>query len=135
MSRPKPLEPVGEAVFVFILGSLGALGACSRYLADRYVMSKVSTDFPLGTLFVNLSGAITLGLFTGAHKAGLVPSEIDTLIGVGFIGAFTTFSTFSYESVALALERSYYFALLNVGISVFAGIISLSAGYAIGVNL
>jgi CrcB protein len=90
-----------------LIGSLliaGAIGAVSRYLVDGWVQGRVSGALPWGTFVINVSGSFILGLVTGLalyHGLGRLPA---TVIGAGFCGAFTTFSTFSYESVRL-LER------------------------------
>jgi fluoride exporter len=90
-----------------LIGSLviaGAIGAVSRYLVDGWIQGRVSGALPWGTFVINVSGSFILGLVTGLalyHGLGRLPA---TAIGAGFCGAFTTFSTFSYESVRL-LER------------------------------
>jgi CrcB protein len=77
-------------VFLVLLG--GAVGAPSRYVIDRLIQQRHDSVFPWGTLAVNLTGCLILGLLTGA--ANQLPKEIVTLAGTGFCGALTTFSTF-----------------------------------------
>jgi len=71
----------------------GMVGAPTRYLVDRLVADRVSSDFPLGTFLINISGSFALGLLTGLGLAGHVPTLVTALVGIGFCGAYTTFST------------------------------------------
>ncbi|GAA3365492.1 fluoride efflux transporter CrcB [Saccharopolyspora gregorii] len=105
------------AVLVF----LGAMvGAPLRYLTDRAVQSRHDTLFPWGTLTVNVLGSLVLGGLAGA--GGALPPLVAELVGVGFCGALTTYSTFSYETLRLAEDRAYFYAALNVVISVLASV-------------
>ncbi|WP_024805233.1 fluoride efflux transporter CrcB [Nocardia sp. BMG51109] len=103
------------AVLVF----LGAMvGAPLRYLIDRAVLSRHDGVFPWGTFLVNLTGCLVLGGLTGAALG----TPALALLGTGFCGALTTYSTFGYETVRLAEERSYLYAALNVVVSVVSGL-------------
>lgn len=93
-----------------------AVGAPLRYLTDRAVQSRHDTLFPWGTLTVNIAGALLLGLITGAA----LPEGMSALLGVGFCGALTTYSTFSYETLRLAEQEAYLYAIANVVVSVLA---------------
>ncbi|WP_405133147.1 fluoride efflux transporter CrcB [Nocardia sp. NBC_01388] len=102
-----------------LLVVLGAMaGAPLRYLTDRAVQTRHDSLFPWGTFTVNLIGCLVLGGITGAA----VSSPVFALIGTGFCGALTTYSTFSYETVRLAEQRAYLYAALNVSVSVIAGL-------------
>ncbi|MFL6120530.1 fluoride efflux transporter CrcB [Actinophytocola sp.] len=105
------------AVLVF-LGA--AVGAPLRYLTDRLVQSRHESLFPWGTFAVNLAGCLVLGGLTGAGTA--VSSPVLALAGTGFCGALTTYSTFSYETVRLAEQKAYFYAAVNVVVSVLAGL-------------
>jgi fluoride exporter len=105
------------AVLVF-LGA--AVGAPLRYLTDRLVQSRHDSLFPWGTLSVNLTGCLILGALTGAGAA--VPGPVFALVGTGFCGALTTYSTFSYEILRLIEQKAYFYAATNVITSVIAGI-------------
>lgn len=114
-----------------LLVALGAaIGAPARYLVDRAVQARLGGRFPWGTLTVNVVGSLILGVLVGA--AGDFPSALATALGTGFCGALTTYSTFGFETVALArrgeLARSAAYA---VG-SVVAGLVAAAAGYALG---
>ncbi|MEU0540394.1 fluoride efflux transporter CrcB [Nocardia sp. NPDC005978] len=108
-----------------ILGA--ALGAPSRYLLDRAIQSRHESRFPWGTAIVNISGCLLLGALTGA---GLAQSWM-LLAGTGFCGAFTTYSTFSYETIRLTEQRAYRPAAIYAIGSVVAGLIAAVAGYAV----
>ena len=106
----------------------GFLGAPSRYLLDGFVQSRVRGIFPWGTFVINVTGSFVLGLLTGAvlyHGRGDLPR---VAIGTGFCGAYTTFSTFSYETVRLLEEGSVVEASLNAGASVLVGLLAAAAG-------
>jgi fluoride exporter len=97
-----------------------AVGAPLRYLADRAVRSRRDGLFPWGTLGVNLAGSLVLGALTGAGTA--LPGPVFALLGTGFCGALTTYSTFGYETLHLAENRAYGHAVMNVTVSVVAGL-------------
>jgi CrcB protein len=105
---------------------LGAMvGAPLRYLLDRAVQARHDSVFPWGTLSVNVIGCLVLGGLTGAA----LPSPALSLLGTGFCGALTTYSTFGYETVRLAEQRSYFYAAVNVVVSVIAGLGAALLGY------
>ena len=105
------------AVLVF----LGAMvGAPLRYLTDRAVQSRHDSLFPWGTFSVNLVGCLILGALTGAGTA--LPQPVLARLGIGFCGALTTYSTFSYETLRLAEQKAYFYAAMNVVVSVIAGL-------------
>lgn len=113
------------AVLVFV----GAMvGAPARYVADRLVQRRRDGVFPWGTLVVNVTGCLVLGGLAGAGIARSAP--LLALLGTGFCGALTTYSTFSYETLRLIEGRSYLYAALNVVVSVVAGFGAAIAGYA-----
>ncbi|MGH3878562.1 MAG: fluoride efflux transporter CrcB [Actinophytocola sp.] len=105
------------AVLVF-LGA--AVGAPLRYLTDRLVQSRHDSPFPWGTISVNLVGCLILGALTGAGTA--LPHPVLALLGTGFCGALTTYSTFSYETLRLAEQKAYFYAAMNVIVSVVTGL-------------
>ena len=109
----------------------GAIGAPLRYLTDQTVQSRHDTVFPWGTFAVNVVGSAILGLVTGAVTATAVPHSIQLFIGVGFCGALTTYSTFSYETLRLYEDGAAFYALTNVIISVAAALGAAFTGAAI----
>ncbi|MDH6577074.1 fluoride efflux transporter CrcB [Kitasatospora sp. MAP5-34] len=98
------------------------VGAPLRYLTDRAVQSRHDTVFPWGTFAVNVAGSLVLGLLAGAVSAGVAGPDLQLLVGTGFCGALTTYSTFSYETLRLAGTGARFFAVANVAASVVAGL-------------
>ncbi|MGB9378242.1 MAG: fluoride efflux transporter CrcB [Mycobacteriales bacterium] len=111
-----------------LLVALGAaLGAPLRYLTDRAVQARHDSLFPWGTLTVNVIGSLLLGFLIGLPAAATVTA----LVGTGFCGALTTYSTFSYETLRLVQERDRWFATANVLASLLAGLGAGFCGFAI----
>ncbi|MFC7643565.1 fluoride efflux transporter CrcB [Streptosporangium lutulentum] len=98
----------------------GAVGAPLRYLTDRTVQARHDTVFPWGTFAVNVVGSLILGALTGAVLSGAAGTGVQLLLGTGFCGALTTYSTFSYETLRLAETGAMFFAVANVVASVVA---------------
>jgi len=122
-------------MFLVMLG--GALGTYLRYLLGYWVRDHPWVQwFPFATLFINVSGSFILGLAAGIIIERLPPehSHWYLLIGTGFCGGYTTFSTFSLETVKLIRDGSWWLALANVLGSVGAGILSVFLALAL-VNL
>ena len=116
-------------IALLVLG--GAIGAPARYLVDGVVQSRSRGVFPWGTFVVNVSGSFVLGAVTGAalyHGLGPLPK---TAVGTGFCGAYTTFSTFSYETLSLLEEGSVATASSNAIASVVIGLVAAAAGIAL----
>ena len=109
-------------IIVIIIGA--AIGAPVRYLLDRAVQARHESLFPWGTLTVNVIGSFVLGVLAGANTAGVVTS----LVGTGFCGALTTYSTFGYETVRLLQEGARKLAVLNAFTSIAAGLIAAYFG-------
>ncbi len=91
-------------VAMVLLG--GAIGAALRYLTDLVVQSRHDSVFPWGTFTVNMTGSLVLGVTAAAVTGAGVPSWVLALVGTGFCGALTTFSTFGFETVRLLEEGS-----------------------------
>jgi fluoride exporter len=116
----------------WILVMVGAaLGAPSRWLTDGFTQARHDSVFPWGTFTVNIAGSLLLGFLLGASLEGDDFTRLMALAGTGFCGAFTTFSTFAYESVVLAEEGSSLVAVLNLVGSVLAGLAAAFAGWAV----
>lgn len=110
----------------------GFVGAPVRYLADRFVAGRAGTDFPLGTCAVNVAGAFLLGLLSGLAIRHRLPSGAQALAGTGFCGAFTTFSTWSFETVRLVEAGELVRAFVNAAASLVVGLAAAGAGIALG---
>jgi len=110
------------------------VGAPLRYLTDLLVQSRHDSVFPWGTLTVNAAGSLLLGGVAGAVSGG-APGWLLTLVGTGFCGALTTFSTFGLETVRLAEEGSVLEAVLNAGVSLLVGLVACAGGWALAAGL
>jgi CrcB protein len=117
-------------VTVLLVAIGAAVGAPLRYLTDRAVRARHDHGFPWGTLTVNVAGSFILGVLTAA-AAALGPG-VTALVGTGFCGALTTYSTFSYETLRLLEDRTPAKAVTNVVGSVLLGVAAAAAGWFIG---
>jgi CrcB protein len=118
---------------LLLIGAGGFLGAISRYLVDGWVASATGAAFPWGTLIVNLSGSFALGLlFALSVERGVLSPSLRGPVLIGFIGAYTTFSTLTLETWRLVENGSYLAAFGNVGGSVLLGMVAVVSGLAIG---
>jgi CrcB protein len=106
----------------------GAVGSVARYYLSKLVTEHLNVVFPLGTLLVNLVGCLLIGFFFGLFDAVLAPSEIKALVSVGFIGGFTTFSTFALESLNLFRAGEARLAFVNLAVSVAGGLVCAFLG-------
>lgn len=113
----------------------GAVGAPLRYLADLFVQSRHDSVFPWGTFAVNAVGSLVLGLTAGAVVTTDGPEWVLTLVGTGFCGALTTFSTFGFETVRLVEEGSALEAGLNALASLAIGMAACVGGWALAAAL
>jgi CrcB protein len=118
---------------LLLIGLGGFAGAISRYVVDGFVADRTAGAFPWGTLAVNLSGSFLLGLlFAMTAERAILPADIRGPVMIGFIGAYTTFSTFMLESWVLIENGSYVPAIANLGGSVLLGLAAVLAGLTIG---
>ncbi len=122
-----------SAVLAVALG--GVVGAPLRYHLDRLIQSRCSGVFPWGTLTVNVVGCCVLGLLVAGASSDAVGGTAFALLGTGFCGALTTYSTFGYETLRLFEEGVRLPAVANVCVSVFAGLGAAFAGAAAGTLL
>ena len=110
----------------------GAVGAPARYLTDLLVQSRHRFGLPLGTLAVNVAGSFVLGLVASLSAHGAVAGWVLTLVGTGFCGALTTFSTFSFETLRLVESGRARAAFGNVAVSLVAGLAAVALGWWLG---
>ena len=110
---------------------IGGTGSVVRFLVDGAVSAASGRDFPYGTMVVNISGAVLLGVLTGlalGHTQAL-------LAGTAAVGSYTTFSTWMLETQRLAEERQYRKVVVNVGLSLVLGVSAAALGALIGTHL
>lgn len=99
----------------------GGAGAALRFVVDGILRTKVPAGYPWPTTIINISGSLLLGFLTGIAADSLVPAGMSVVLGAGFLGGYTTFSTASYETVQLVRDRRYAAALGNgLGLAVAA---------------
>ena len=99
---------------IFIaLALAGGIGTAARMLLDGIIKSLVSSGIPWGTIVINVSGSLVLGLLTGLASDQVLPESWHLVIGTGFLGGYTTFSTASFETVRLIQDRRWAFSLFN----------------------
>jgi CrcB protein len=118
-------------IWYIALGS--ALGGTARYLLGGWIQRLAGAEFPLGTLVINVTGSFLLGfLYRYATDSAAITPELRAMLTIGLCGGYTTFSTFSYETVRLLEDgefgRASLYVLLSVGISVAAVMLGILAG-------
>jgi fluoride exporter len=119
---------------IALLVAVGAaVGAPARYLTDRYVQSRHDSVFPWGTLAVNLVASFVLGVIVGAGSHA--SAHTAALVGTGFCGALSTYSTFGFETMRLTQEGDRVQAAANVAVSVVAGLAVAALGWWLGAQL
>ncbi len=116
-----------------LIAGFGAAGAVCRYTVDRWVSDVSAGQFPWGTLTVNVVGAFLLGVLVAITTERLVLDENWRIaLGIGFLGSFTTFSTFAYESIRLAEDSAWLLTMANVFGMIALGLTAALAGLALG---
>jgi CrcB protein len=119
-----------------LVAIFGAAGAVSRYALDGWVSDLTHGQFPWGTFVVNLLGAFALGVVVALTTERLILSaDWRVALGIGYLGAFTTFSTYTYETVKLAEDGAIGLALLNSVGMLALGLIAATLGLALGRTL
>ena len=114
----------------------GILGANTRYLVSLYVAERLGTAFPYGTLLINVSGSLAIGFFlTLAFERFSVDPLWRLFFATGFLGAYTTFSSYTFEAAQLIRAGAYGLALLYLFGSVLAGMIGVFAGIVVAERL
>jgi CrcB protein len=121
------VTPVAWLAFL----AAAAIGACGRFLLDGWLQRRTTGSFPWGTLLVNVSGCLVLGVVTGLGLYHGLATTSRTVVGTGGLGAYTTFSTFTFESVRLVEEGAVRGAFLNVAASMVFGLAAAAAGLAL----
>jgi fluoride exporter len=115
-----------------VVGVGGFLGAIARYALGAYIGTRYGACFPYGTFVINMSGSFLIGLILTLLARTTASAYWRYLIPIGFIGAYTTFSTFEYETLRAVQDGQLMTGLLNVVLSLTVGFVAVWAGAAIG---
>lgn len=117
---------------IILLVGLGSfMGGISRYFLSVYITNRFISVFPFGTMAVNIIGCFVIGFVYGIAEKGHLNPEWRLFLATGMLGGFTTFSSFSHETITLFREEQYLFAFANVGFSIILGLAATLAGILI----
>ena len=119
------------ALWVILAGSAGAV---SRFVLDGFIRSRLKSEFPYATVLINVTGSAVLGVVAGLVAFGSTPEQVQAIVGVGFCGGYTTFSTASVETVRLLERRRYRLAASNaigtaLGTTAIVGMAMVATSY------
>jgi CrcB protein len=119
-----------------MIGIGGFIGAIARFMLGSYIGNRMGTRFPYGTFVINISGSFVIGVvLTILAERTTASPNWRYLVPIGFVGAYTTFSTFEYETFRTAQDGQMFLAFLNVALSVVAGFAAVWAGVVAGRSL
>ena len=127
---PSPFVHAASLLYLYLAAG-GVIGTLARYGVGQWIPTRAGTDFPWPTFAINVAGSLVLGFAMRAFETMPVAPEVRGLIAVGFCGAFTTFSTFSFETVALMQAGHWARASLYAAGSVAVGLLAVFAGMAL----
>ncbi len=113
---------------ILLIAAGGSLGAVARYGFSTYILGTLNDVFPWGTLIVNLTGSFVIGAFIEVCETVIVPTDWRSFITIGFIGAYTTFSTYTLETMNLLRDGEVRLAAINVIASNVAGLLLVVMG-------
>jgi fluoride exporter len=119
-------------VLTFFVGAAGAIGALARYLLGRFIAERVTSQFPLGTFVINISGAFVIGLLSALLSRKLISPVAQLTLATGFLGGYTTFSTMNWEGTQLARSGSLLVSMLYLGGSLLCGLVAAALGLVLG---
>jgi len=117
---------------MLFVGIGGIFGAITRFLLGKWITNKVSGPFPIATWIINISGSFVLGFLVILHNGHVIQDWLWFLCGTGFLGAYTTFSTFGYETIQMLKDQKTKNAILYVFTSVVLGVLFAWIGGSIG---
>ncbi|WML34087.1 fluoride efflux transporter CrcB [Clostridium sp. OS1-26] len=114
-----------------LVGTGGILGSITRYSLGKFISTHCKRQFPLGTAFINISGALLLGILSSAGAS----KNMYIFLGDGFLGAYTTFSTFMYEGFNLFESNKKLNAFIYILMSIVIGVVGYKIGFKLGLLL
>jgi len=114
------------------LSAAGGVGSALRLVIDGTIKTHVKTTFPIGTMLINITGALLLGLATEIALRDILANEWRLIIGTGLLGGYTTFSTASFESIRLVQQRRYLPALVSSCGMLVLAIVAALVGAGLG---
>jgi CrcB protein len=120
---------------VVLLALAGGIGAAVRFMVDGFMRQRFKTALPWGTILINVSGSLALGFLAGLLMRGQAPESLFLIVGTGFLGGYTTFSTASLETIRLIQSGRTGLALLNGLGSMAASVLAAAAGVGFGLLL
>lgn len=122
-------------IMLLLVSVAGGIGAATRFVLDTSIRRRTGGRFPIGTMIINVSGSFLLGLLTGLVLSLAVSESWRAILGTGFLGGYTTFSTASFETVRLAQQRRYAAAVVN-GLGALAGsLVAAALGLLLGLSV
>jgi CrcB protein len=122
-------------VTVILLALAGGVGAAVRFMVDGLIRQHFKTALPWGTILINVTGSLVLGFLAGMVMRGHAPESVFLILGTGFLGGYTTFSTASLETIRLIQSGRTGLALINGLGSMAASVLSAAAGVGISLLL
>jgi CrcB protein len=117
---------------MLFVGIGGILGAITRFLLGKWIANKITSTIPIGTWFINISGSFLLGILAILHIGNKIQDWQWLLMGTGFLGAYTTFSTFGYETIQMLQSKKIKLAFFYVTTSVLLGVLFAWIGSLFG---
>lgn len=117
---------------VLLVAIGAAVGGVARYLIGGWLASLLGPDFPWGTVFVNVTGSFVIGVVLILVQGGALPAGARPFVAVGILGGYTTFSTYSYETLELIADGNYRVAVINVFVQLVLGLIGVYLGVVLG---
>lgn len=117
---------------VLLVAIGAAVGGVARYLIGGWLASLLGANFPWGTVFVNVTGSFVIGVVLVLVQGGALPAGARPFVAVGILGGYTTFSTYSYETLKLITDGNYGVAVINVFVQLVLGLIGVYLGVVLG---
>ncbi|MEN8125094.1 MAG: fluoride efflux transporter CrcB [Bacteroidota bacterium] len=116
---------------IVLIGIGSFIGGVLRYLTTLFVQTKFLSTFPFGTLTVNILGSLIIGIVFGLSEKMNLSPEWRLFLATGICGGFTTFSAFSFETLAMLQDGQYFYGLGYVGLSILFGLLAVFLGMSL----